>query len=225
VTKRLPKRELTPRQRAFIQAYAETGSGPAAARKAGYQCSKPHNARTQAYRLLRDPVILAALREEVERRFRAGVVVAQKVMIDLAEDRTAPPEVRLKAAAQILDRGGMRLLPPEAKHAHLHLHGGPAAELSDADLIARIRALQRELGLLGGDATPALPAPATREPTTIDMAPEPIDSSESANGDGAGAATRTDGRGKPPSSDGATSDGPSTLDAAPLAPATLDDVL
>src|SRR5690606_30523623 len=129
------------------------------------------------------------------------------------------------AAAQILDRGGMRLLPPEAKHAHLHLHGGPAAELSDADLIARIRALQRELGLLGGDATPTLPAPAEREPVTIDTTPEPVECVKTVTGDGAGAAALTDGRREPPSSDGAASDGASTSDAAPLTPATLDDLL
>ena len=54
-----PDRNLTPKQRAFVQYYIETGgSGPEAAMRA-YNCSSRNSARVIAHRNLHNPKIIA----------------------------------------------------------------------------------------------------------------------------------------------------------------------
>ncbi len=54
-----PDRKLTPKQRAFVQYYIETGgSGPEAAMRA-YNCSSRNSARVIAHRNLHNPKIIA----------------------------------------------------------------------------------------------------------------------------------------------------------------------
>lgn len=54
--------KLTPKQRTFVAAYIETGSGPDAAIRA-YNCRSRNSARVLAHRNLHNPKIVAAIEE------------------------------------------------------------------------------------------------------------------------------------------------------------------
>ncbi len=55
-----PDRKLTPKQRAFVQSYIETGSAPEAAMRA-YHCSSRNSARVIAHRNRHNPKIIACI--------------------------------------------------------------------------------------------------------------------------------------------------------------------
>ncbi|MCW5750875.1 MAG: terminase small subunit [Alphaproteobacteria bacterium] len=145
---------LTPRQAKFVTSYVRLGGKPqAAGLAAGYSGRSAH---VSASKLLRLPKILAAIREETERRLTANVALAAEALVNLAE--TAESEsVRLQAAQALLDRGGM-LLAHRTEHVHTLRD-----ERTDQELRDRILALAHEVGLPAKlvDVTPAaLPAPA-----------------------------------------------------------------
>lgn len=130
--------DLTPFQRKFVLAYcANGGNGAQAALAAGYA---EGSARQRASELVTNPRILAAIREETERRLRSGVALGAKVLLDLAENAESEA-VRLKAAEALLDRGGL-LLIARSETVHRVID-----ERSDEELLARLRALSGELGL------------------------------------------------------------------------------
>lgn len=148
--------KLTPKQMAFVRAHVKLGGMNAtqAAIAAGYSGKgEGAGAAVTASRLLRAPHILAAIREETERTLRAGVALGASVLENLA--RSANSEsVRLQAAQALLDRGGMQLAALSQHHVVVE------DRRSEAELLERVRELQRELGLsakvLGmDDATPA----------------------------------------------------------------------
>ncbi len=66
-----PGFNLTPKQRAFANAYIETGSAPEAAMRA-YNCSNRNSARVMAYRNLNNAKVQAYLSSQV----------ADKVLVD-----------------------------------------------------------------------------------------------------------------------------------------------
>jgi phage terminase small subunit len=152
-------RQLTTKQQRFVIAYLEqpTQNGSAAARAAGYQ-SKGAGIRVEAMRQLRNERVLAALREEVDKRFRSDTVIARGVLLEIALDPQHPAVARLKAATALLDRGGFHSMSEQRITVdHRDLTG-------DA-MIERIKALAVELGvdatkLLGynGHATAEAPA-------------------------------------------------------------------
>jgi phage terminase small subunit len=99
--------DLTEMQANFVRYYVETGGRDAslAARLAGYS-TKADGHRVIAHRLLRDPRILAALRQEVETKVRAGAALAMGTLIELAE-KASTDGVRFQAAQAVLDRAGL----------------------------------------------------------------------------------------------------------------------
>lgn len=104
--------DLTDKQRAFVEKYAELGgarnAGPDAAIAAGYS---ERSARSIATGLLRIPKVREALRILTEARLQAGVFAAAETLMDLMEGSGGvPPSVRLAAAKEMLDRGGMMLV-------------------------------------------------------------------------------------------------------------------
>ena len=150
--------KLTPKRAAFVKAYLATGGANAtqAAIAAGYSGKGGGaGAAVTASRLLREPLVLQAIKEEAERRLRAGVALGASTLEELA--RNAQSEsVRLQAAQSLLDRGGLQL-------ASLSKHEVVVEHRSDDELRARVEQLQRELGLnarvIAGEIVrpPALP--------------------------------------------------------------------
>lgn len=100
---------LTERQSAFVIAYAEGDGGPGAAataaQAAGYAPTSRAAARVRGHELLRNPKVLAALRDELTRRLNAAATLGVQVLLDLAADPTTPPSTRLAAARDLIDRG------------------------------------------------------------------------------------------------------------------------
>src|SRR5690349_3017404 len=88
---------LNDRQQAFVVALLTQGTRnyAAAARTAGYQGEESGALRVSAHRLAHDERILAALREETERRMQASIGMAAEVLLSIAEDPTHKD--RLKA--------------------------------------------------------------------------------------------------------------------------------
>jgi phage terminase small subunit len=100
---------LNPLQRDFVFNYLEypTPSAKGAATRAGYTVKDGKSGvgpRVSASRNLRKPKILAAIREELDKRFRTDAVIGRSVLVEIALDKAHPH--RLKAATALLDRGG-----------------------------------------------------------------------------------------------------------------------
>jgi phage terminase small subunit len=111
--------DLTDRQRAFVRALVESGGGPGAAveaaRTVGYAPTSAAAARVRAHELLRNPKVLAALRDEIMRKLNAAAALGVNVLIELAQ--SGPPQVRLSAAKELVDRG---FGPVVSRSANLH---------------------------------------------------------------------------------------------------------
>jgi phage terminase small subunit len=96
---------ISAKQLAFALAYLETGGVASAARASGVS-------ERQASRYMRDPRVKAALAAMQDERLKAAcarVVAAMSgavgVLVELADDTTAPPAVRTSAARALLDNG------------------------------------------------------------------------------------------------------------------------
>ena len=109
-----PPQGLTAMQAAFCEAYVVNGDGNArrAARDAGYSEA---SAVAIGCRLLKNDAVLAQIQRLTLRRLAAHLPVALQVQLDLMT-KAASGFVRQKAAADLLDRGGMK--PPD-RHHHL----------------------------------------------------------------------------------------------------------
>lgn len=97
---------LTEPQRQFVLHYCNTGgiNAAEAARRAGYG----DNSNSQAViasRMLRQPRILAALREVADRRLKAGAIMAASAVVEIAQDPLHRD--RFKAATELLNRAGL----------------------------------------------------------------------------------------------------------------------
>lgn len=97
---------ITPNQRRFVVALLETGGTDEtlAARMAGYG-GTDIAARTAAYRLAHNPKVQAAIREEADRRLRAGAVLGASAIREIAGDKMHKD--RFKAAVELLNRSGL----------------------------------------------------------------------------------------------------------------------
>ena len=143
---------LNPREVKFIANLLHGMAKGDAAVAAGYPA---RSAGVSASRLLNREGVLKALRDGAERRLTAGVAIGANVLIELAE-KAKSEDVRLRAAAALLDRGGLPLVKQsEVTHRLID-------ERSDAELRARLAELEREEGrgrIIDVEAVPALPAP------------------------------------------------------------------
>ena len=101
--------KLSPLQRNYVIALLETGSDNKtyAARLAGYA----DNANTKfiAHRLSRDPNVLAAIKEETQRRFDEHLPLAQSVILEIASHGEKDAD-RLAASKLLLGLGGMSMV-------------------------------------------------------------------------------------------------------------------
>ena len=99
---------LTEKQRHFVWALAEDGGAnqTRAAIVAGYEGGNGGQ-RVAGHRLAHDPKIRAAIQEVALAGITADVLLARAVLHEVAENRSASAGDRLKAAAMILNRGGL----------------------------------------------------------------------------------------------------------------------
>jgi phage terminase small subunit len=163
--------KLTYKQRAFVRHYVKLGgtNATSAALAAGYAASpsekggRAPGASVTASRLLNNPAILRAIRDETERSLRAGVALGANVLEQLCREANSE-SVRLQAAQALLDRGGLQL-------ANLSQHNIVIEDKrTEGELLARVKELQRELGLQAIDITPAGLTPATKKRAALTQA-------------------------------------------------------
>jgi hypothetical protein len=92
---------LQPQRRLFVERMREGGASQEyverAAAAAGYS-------RGHGWKLMREPRVLAALREEAAKGLLGGALIAQKVLIEIATD--THHKDRLKAARELLAHSG-----------------------------------------------------------------------------------------------------------------------
>lgn len=92
----------------FAKEYALSNNATDAAKKAGVPATSAHSV---AYKWLRNPEIIAMVKEEIDVAMRALGPSAVSVIRDLMLDPDAPPRTRLAAAKDVMDRLGW--VPPK----------------------------------------------------------------------------------------------------------------
>lgn len=100
---------FTEQQQSFV-ALVSSGIDPTeAAAQSGYASN---NGRVDAWRLMRQPAIVAAIHLEVARRLALGAPIALKFLQDTVQDSTVDKRLRAAIAKTLLDRAGY--IPPRA---------------------------------------------------------------------------------------------------------------
>lgn len=172
-------RALSPQHREFVLAYADGASITAAMRLAGFP--EP-TARTYGSKLIRRDDVTAALFELGRTLLKGEGARSIRTMIELRDDTTVAPPVRLKAAEAIANRSGFHLITESHEHHHVHM--------SEAEQDRRILALAAELGMSDADAQKLLIAPADMQqnsegvfeiappPADMELVPEPVDADQ-----------------------------------------------
>lgn len=97
----------TEQERTFVVAFLETGgrNHTTAAQIAGFGAGNDKSARQQAWRLMHRPRVLAALKEEADKRLKTGAILGASVLIEIAE--TPGHKDQYKAAVELLNRAGL----------------------------------------------------------------------------------------------------------------------
>ena len=102
------KRELTPKQQRFVDAYiANGGQQTEAARTAGYG---ERSADVSASRLIRNPLVQQAILRATQKRIGLAAVPALQ-QVERLSSGARSEYVRLEASRDLLDRAGFK--PPE----------------------------------------------------------------------------------------------------------------
>jgi hypothetical protein len=91
------------KRKMFTQLYVSTGNATQAAIGSGCPAG---SAAVTAHRWLRNPAVLALLRDEIDLYLRNLAPTALKALRHLVECPDTPPQTRLAAARDILDRVG-----------------------------------------------------------------------------------------------------------------------
>ncbi len=99
-------RALTEARRAFVTAMLETGaqSASAAAGIAGFGGTEGAR-RVAAHRMMHDPKVMAAIREEADRRLSSSAILAASALVEIAGDKFHKD--RFKASVELLNRAGL----------------------------------------------------------------------------------------------------------------------
>lgn len=128
--------QLTGMRRRFVYAMLQLGGSnqTQAAIMAGFS---PATASAQGSNLMRDSRVLAALREEGDKRLRSGVILGASVLMEIAQD--VLHKDRYKAACRLLDQSGLII---KTEHTVNVQHS-----VSEKDQIAKITAMAKQLGM------------------------------------------------------------------------------
>ena len=117
------------KRRAFAQAYAVGGNATQSALQAGVP--KP-SAHSMGYRWLRDPEVVALIREELNAEVRSLGPLAVSVLRELLLCDRTPASTRLQAARDVLDRLGW--VPPKRQEMVDEGAGRALVEMSIEEL-------------------------------------------------------------------------------------------
>lgn len=137
-------RALVPQQRAFVYCLVETGgNATSAARAAGYGAEgtkeqRDNACRVRGYQLAHNPKVLAAIKEEADKRLHSGALLAASALLEMVNDPLN--KNRFKAAVELLNRGGLIV---ETKHTVNVNH----STSSDRETIDKITLLAKQMGL------------------------------------------------------------------------------
>lgn len=125
-------------QRRFVLALLETGGDnyTKAAMIAGY-AGTPGSIRVTGHQLAHHPKVIAAAREEADRRLRGGAILGASVMIAIASDPMHKD--RFKAADRLLGSAGLNI---ETVSRHII-----EDHRSDNELLLAIAAIAKKNGL------------------------------------------------------------------------------
>lgn len=140
-------------QKVFVEEIAAGADKNAAALKAGYSDARPDS---EAWRLLQQPAILAAIQMAVSRRLAAGAGAAVRVLQDFLVDETLDKRLRVVCAKTLLDRAG-HIAPKAAAAASGS--SVPLNEMSMTDLRALADKLEGEIAGRAKDVSGASVAP------------------------------------------------------------------
>lgn len=92
----------------FASEYALSGNASDAARKAGVPVASAHS---MGYKWLRNPEVIEFVRKEIDCRLRDLAPIAVGVLQELMTNEATPPQTKLSAARDLLDRLGW--VPPK----------------------------------------------------------------------------------------------------------------
>ena len=129
----MPALDLNKRRR-FVNEYAISGNGAEAARRAGVP---ERSAHAMAYKWLRNPDIIALLRDELDAQIRELGPLAVSVIKEIMLDPNASPQTRLTAARDMLDRLGW--VPPKRAEMAPEITQKPVDRLTREELEEIIR--------------------------------------------------------------------------------------
>jgi hypothetical protein len=116
----------------FAKEYAASGNGTQSAIAAGVPAASAH---AVAYKWLRNTEVLALIRNEIDARLKDLGPIAVDVMRQVMMDERTPPQTRLSAARDVLDRLGW--IPPKRTEA-IQLQPKRPEEYTNEELIAII---------------------------------------------------------------------------------------
>lgn len=140
-------------ERAWTIAKIETAeSNMECARLAGYSASSDDVLKSMGYAIAHRSRVQAALLEASQRLMRTEGPKSIKTLVAIRDDMAVKPEVRAKAAVELLNRAGMNAV----SESHLTV----THELSEAQMDQKILSLAAELGLTEDVARKMLIAPA-----------------------------------------------------------------
>jgi len=127
--------DLTEKQQRYVIALLETGgtNETQAALMAGYGTGY----ETRAYELSRNPKVLAALREEADKRLRSGALLAASKLIEIAMDKQHKDQ--FKACTELLNRGGLIV---QTQHKLII-----EDTRSDDEVIKRVASMAKSMGM------------------------------------------------------------------------------
>jgi hypothetical protein len=152
---------LSPRRREFVIQYIMCGCGAQAARKAGYgtPTSKPLTFAKQAWFLLHDAQVLAALREESVKHYHSLSAKAVREVERILDSPTSRDSDKLRAADGILARADPVITNQIVQVSHDH-----HIRMSSDEVTARILELAGRVGVEVAALPPVIDAVAEEVP-------------------------------------------------------------
>jgi hypothetical protein len=130
---------LTAKQRDFVLAYlANGGQAGKAAISAGYADPVP-----TGWKLLRNRAVLAAIHDETVQRVATGGAIGVAVLVEVAQDKAAPPAARVSAAKWLAEAAGHGLAARKA--GELAADDDDLADKSLGELYAMAEQLREQL--------------------------------------------------------------------------------
>jgi hypothetical protein len=126
-------------ERNFVQAKLETGESNAeCARLAGYSATNADSLKSRGYILAHSERVQNALLEQSKRFLKTELPKSLRVILEIRDNKTVKAETRLKAAVEIINRGGMNIVQ-EGHITHDH-------RLSDEQIDREMIVLAKEAG-------------------------------------------------------------------------------